>query len=580
MQNQHKDASQLTNIETLYPRKGTLTGRKLREYIPVMILTNMSVFLLSTVDGLVAGNLVSEKALASINIFFPAMVIITIISAIVESGSATSLATCMGKNDTEAIHRTKGAVRRTMIGAAIFTAIIQFPIMYAVMASYDLSPEVREMAWQYSIGIMVALPVGLINSVSSYQLQIVGKMRVLMMLSVMEGILNLLFDLFFVVVVHLGVVGIGFGTASATVVRCVVVLIYIVFKTDIYRSQGAKSGWREIKDILYCGCPDAANMAMLALQNYFIMWIILREFGDEGGTIKGVCFFAFNIVNVVILGMTSSMRPLAGLYAGAGDTRAMRDLVRKCFRISVVLVGAVTVIVELFPALFYHMNGVTIIPDGGILSIRLFALYFVFKGMDSLLRLYLANRKDSAVATVLTVIGNATLPVFAFAFCCILPAPFMWLGYLMTEVLIFAVSGGRYLWWVRKDQDAVDLSEKVLYLSVRPKDAVEASRMIRQFAEENGCSARIAYRMALCMEEMVAYVVQTHEQETVDIMIMAKFWPEKGIFCIIDDGKCIALNESKETEKLTTDNYELLKKVSKSVEYQYILNMNYTVIRF
>ena len=86
--------------------------------------------------------------------------------------------------------------------------------------------------------------------------------------------------------------------------------------------------------------------------------------------------------------------------------------------------------------------------------------------------------------------------------------------------------------------------------------------------------------MALCMEEMVAYVVQTHEQETVDIMIMAKFWPEEGIFCIIDDGKCIALNESKETEKLTTDNYELLKKVSKTVEYQYILNMNYTVIRF
>ena len=30
------------NIESLFPRKGTLTGRKLREFIPIMILTNMS----------------------------------------------------------------------------------------------------------------------------------------------------------------------------------------------------------------------------------------------------------------------------------------------------------------------------------------------------------------------------------------------------------------------------------------------------------------------------------------------------------------------------------------------------------
>ena len=58
-----------TTTESRFMRTGALTRVKLIEFIPVMILTNMSVFLLSTVDGLVAGNLVSGEALASISFF-------------------------------------------------------------------------------------------------------------------------------------------------------------------------------------------------------------------------------------------------------------------------------------------------------------------------------------------------------------------------------------------------------------------------------------------------------------------------------------------------------------------------------
>ena len=61
---------------------------------------------------------------------------------------------------------------------------------------------------------------------------------------------------------------------------------------------------------------------------------------------------------------------------------------------------------------------------------------------------------------------------------------------------------------------------------------------------------------------------------------MRYFFVFSGIFCMIDDGKCIALNEDTETTELITDNYGLLKKLAKSVEYQNILNMNYTIFRF
>ncbi len=49
---------------------------------------------------------------------------------------------------------------------------------------------------------------------------------------------------------------------------------------------------------------------------------------------------------------------------------------------------------------------------------------------------------------------------------------------------------------------------------------------------------------------------------------------------MIDDGKCIALDDDRKTQELITDNYELMKKIARSVSYQYLLNMNYTVLEF
>ena len=49
---------------------------------------------------------------------------------------------------------------------------------------------------------------------------------------------------------------------------------------------------------------------------------------------------------------------------------------------------------------------------------------------------------------------------------------------------------------------------------------------------------------------------------------------------MLDDGRCIALDEDRETQELITDNYGLLRKLAKSVKYQYLLNMNYTEFEF
>ena len=248
-----------------YRRKGDLTGRKLAEYLPAMLITNLSALLLISVDGIVAGNLVGKDALSSINFFYPVTVAVGAVTMLAASGIATSLSTAMGKNDAAALDRIKGASLRVMIAMAVIVGIVQIPVVLMIVRSYGLSEEMYRMTMQYAIGIMICSPLGLISTVGTYQMQIAGRMKMLMYLSVIEGISNLAFDVLYTGVFHMGVAGTGYGTATANLIRCSLTVIYLSRYTDMFKSDTKKVSISDVRSILSVGVPDFSYSMILAL---------------------------------------------------------------------------------------------------------------------------------------------------------------------------------------------------------------------------------------------------------------------------------------------------------------------------
>ena len=561
-------------------RTGGLTRKKLIEYIPAMLITNLSTLLLISVDGLVVGNLVGGKALSAVNIFSPATLLIGVISVLIASGIGICLSTGIGANDPQKLLRTKSAMKKMMAIAAIFVAVAQIPAVYLIISSYQLSPEMEAMTRQYAIGIMISSPFGLISTVGVHQLQIVGKMKALMWLAIMEGIANLVLDVVFVSVFHMGVAGAGFGTAGANVLRCTATVLFLVKKTNIFHSHGVKSGWKECREILSYGLPDASHALILAAQNYFITLVILSTFGEDGGIIKGTCAFAFSVTNVLITSVQGSLRPLMGLMIGSKDHDGTRMLLRQGLTFVTIFVSIIVVIIELFPGMFYYFHGVYDIPSGGELSLQLNAISFLFVGFNTIFRLYYSNRKDTRFSSTLTVVGHAAIPLIAFILTRFLPGPFLWLSNLIAELIILAFNMKRYTYWLEKDIAEQDKDEKTFYLTVTPDNAVEASQMIRGFAKENGYPADIAYNVGLCLEEMVAYIEASQDGAEIDTQIIIRFSHDAAHLIIIDNGRCITLDDDPESQALITNNYALIKRLAKSAQHRYVLNLNYTMFEF
>jgi Na+-driven multidrug efflux pump len=119
-----------------FRRTGGLTQRKLKEYIPTMIMTNLSVLLVS-IDGLVVGNFDGMDALSSVNIFYPVSLITGTLSVMAGVGISTSLSTAMGENDFEKLDYLRGLSLRIIIIMAACVAILQIPVVLLISIHTD-----------------------------------------------------------------------------------------------------------------------------------------------------------------------------------------------------------------------------------------------------------------------------------------------------------------------------------------------------------------------------------------------------------------------------------------------------------
>ncbi|WP_026511522.1 MATE family efflux transporter [Butyrivibrio sp. LC3010] len=317
-----------SEVEKKYPLDEMFTFAKLLEYLPPLIVTNISTLLLVTVDGIVAGNFVGDDALSAISIFAPIETLIGAITVVLSTGASAVLSNRIGEVDADRIMQAKKTVKYLSVLFALFLSIIQIPIVFFLIASYHLTDDMYELTRAYATGIMISTPFGLISTIAVYQMQIMGKMKALMKLALMEGILNLILDIFFTGVLHLGVAGTGYGTALACAIRCIVTMAYLYIGTDIFKTGNARISLEDAWEIITKGLPDASSMLVTVLQNYIMVRILLSSFGPDGGVIKGVCSFCYTLTNVLMSSVQGAVRPIIGLFNGAENRKGVRGLMR------------------------------------------------------------------------------------------------------------------------------------------------------------------------------------------------------------------------------------------------------------
>ena len=141
-------------------RIDSLLKRKLLGFLPFMLLTNLSLLLITSVDGVVVGNLVGADALSSVNIVLPITSILGVASALIASGIGTTLSTGMGENHFEDLRYQKKVAKTLTLLSVLGLCVLEFPVAAMMIRFYHLSHDMNTLVWNYTAGILIASPLG------------------------------------------------------------------------------------------------------------------------------------------------------------------------------------------------------------------------------------------------------------------------------------------------------------------------------------------------------------------------------------------------------------------------------------
>ena len=364
--------------------------------LPLM-LGNVFQMLYNTVDSVIVGNFVSKQALAAIGSTTVIVNMLVFFFNGFSIGAAVVIGQYFGARDMEKLHdAVETTMAATFVLSAVFTVVgvlMVKPMLHLMHTPEDVFREATLYLRIYIGGISGLL----IYNMGSGILRAVGDSTRPLCFLVFTSVLNIVLDLFFVLVLKTGIAGAAIATILSQFVSAAMILVLLTRTRDIYRLD-----WRELhlnfpilRRIFAVGMPAAIQSVITAFSNIFVQGYI-NVFGSD--VMAG--WSSYNKLDQFIMLPMQSMAMSATTFVsqncGAGNDRRSDRGAVTAIGLSLGITGAIAVLLVTFaPAAVRLFSPDPAVIQYGVLFIRANTFFLLFACVDHVLAGALRGRGDS-----------------------------------------------------------------------------------------------------------------------------------------------------------------------------------------
>ncbi len=317
--------------------------RSLLAYFGTLLLGAFFQQFYNTVDAIIVGKAVGSDALAAVG-GSAAMVVNLFVGFFMgaSSGATVVIAQFYGaKRNEEVSKAVHTAIALAIIGGAAITCIGLF-ISSWIIRVMNTPAEITEASTMYLRIYFIGMIANLIYNMGAGILRAIGDSRRPLIVLVISCFVNIILDVFFVIVLGLGKMGITegvIGVAVATVMCQVISAVIII--AMLMRSDGSYKLYLKkisvdlsmLRRILSIGLPAGFQSTMYTLSNILIQSSI-NSFGKDATA----AWAAYGKIDVLfwmtISSLGTAVTTFAGQNFGAGKYDRVRNTVRQAFAIA------------------------------------------------------------------------------------------------------------------------------------------------------------------------------------------------------------------------------------------------------
>ena len=371
--------------------------RQLIAFALPLMLGNVFQMLYNTVDSVIVGNFVSKQALAAIGSTTMIVNLFVFFFNGFSIGAGVVIGQYFGARDMEKLH---DAIETTMAATFILSllfSLLSFVIVDPLLRMMSTPEDVFHDASVYLRIYLGGIAGLLIFNMGSGVLRAVGDSTRPLYFLIFTSLLNIALDLFFVLVLKMGVAGAAVATIVSQFLSAALILELLSRTRDIYRLE-----WRELcirwpilRRVFAIGLPAAVQSVITALSNVFVQGYI-NVFGSD--VMAG--WSSYNKLDQFIMLPMQSMAMSATTFVsqnvGAGnDRRSDRGTVAALGLTCAVTGSIIALLVAFAPGAVRLFSPDEAVIRYGVLFIRTNVIFLLFNCINHVLAGALRGRGDS-----------------------------------------------------------------------------------------------------------------------------------------------------------------------------------------
>lgn len=337
----------------------------LRFMLP-LLLGNVFQQLYNMVDTIIVGRYVGDKALAAVGstgtIFF---LVIGVCNGMA-TGFTVLTSQKYGAGDQEGtkLSVTNGIFLSIIL--LVFMTTLTLSVMHPLLHIMNTPADIYEDAYSYISTICMGVAAIVFYNLFSSFLRAIGNSRMPLVFLIISAILNIILDLAFIIVFHMGVAGAAWATNLSQGVSACLCAVYIFNKVEVLKPN--RRHWRfhkeSVRKQLYIGIPMSLQFGITA-SGTMVMQTAINKFGSIAVTGFTAASKVQGLLTQGMMAIGQTAASYAGQNYGKGDLNRIHQGTKDAMKISAVysvVVGSVGI--PLLPRLMrlFFDSGVDIAP--------------------------------------------------------------------------------------------------------------------------------------------------------------------------------------------------------------------------
>jgi putative MATE family efflux protein len=305
--------------------------------------------LYNTVDTIVVGKFVGKEALAAVGSTGSIVNMLVGLCAGISVGAGVVISQHYGAKE---YGRLRNALHTTVIITAILSVIATacgILLAKPLLGLMNTPEDVMGQAYTYLTIYFAGLSGLLIYNMGSGVLRAVGDSRRPLYFLCISALLNVIFDLLFVIAFGMGVAGVAYATIISQFVSAALVLFSLSGGNKPYsinwRELSVASG--ELKEIVRIGVPSGVQQAITSFSNVFV-----QSYINFYGTACMAGWSSYSKLDIFILipmqSIAIASTTFVGQNYGAGKLGRAKDGVRQTLVFSLIVTAFLCVLMIIF----------------------------------------------------------------------------------------------------------------------------------------------------------------------------------------------------------------------------------------